>query len=114
MATILRRRFVEGYSTQLEALDLFSQILQESVNYEIIPLSDQVQLKRLVDIIFNLPTNLRIRSLDAIHLTAAQIALEDSNSLNPPQPFVFVSSDVQLLRSAQPLGFTTENPESYP
>jgi predicted nucleic acid-binding protein len=114
VATILRRRYVENYFNQVEALDLFSQIMQESVKYEILPLSDQVQLNRLVDIIFNLPNNLRIRALDAIHLTAAQIALEDSNNLNPPQPVIFVSSDVQLLRSAQVLGFNTENPENHP
>lgn len=68
----------------------------------------------IVFLIFRIPVVLRIRSLDSIHLTAAQVAMEQAQSLTPPVTLVFVSSDAQLLRVAQAQGFTTENPEAHP
>jgi hypothetical protein len=41
------------------------------------------------------------------------MALEDTRALTPAPPFVFVSSDAQLLRVAQAQGFVTENPEDH-
>ncbi len=114
VATVLRRLYTEGAFTRTQAIDLFGQLNRNSTNYQIILLGGQPQLSQLVTLLFNLPTNLRIRSLDSIHLTAAHIALQDARSLTPPEPFVFVSSDVQLLRVAQAMGFVIENPEDHP
>jgi hypothetical protein len=61
-----------------------------------------------------LPNNLRVRALDSLHITAASIAFETANNLNPPEPFVFVSSDRQLLQAAQAQGFPVENPDTHP
>lgn len=110
----LRRRYTQGDLTRAEAIDLFGQLNRSSVSYGVVTLGGQVQLNRLLNLIFNMPVALQIRSLDSIHLTAAQIALEDAMSQTPSQPFIFVSSDAQLLRVAQAQGFTVENPENYP
>ena len=73
-----------------------------------------MHLDNMIDAIFNLPISLRIRALDSIHLEAASVTFEATNSLTPPEPFLFVSSDRQLLQVAQGQGFTAENPEDHP
>lgn len=113
-ATALRRRYLEGTYTREQASDLYAQLNKDSVSYEIIPLGGELQLNRVVDMAFTLAVGLRIRALDAIHLAAANHALDASNNQVPPVPFTFVCSDLQLLRVAQALGFPTENPEDYP
>ena len=60
---------------------------------------------------FSLPSNLRLRALDAIQLAAANIIREAANSQSPPEPFTFISSDKQLLQVAQSQGLATQNPE---
>lgn len=72
-----------------------------------------IQLNRLAQLLFNLPSGLKLRSLDSLHLLAAEIAFEDATNLMPPEPFVFVSSDIQLLRVALARGLVTQNPEDY-
>lgn len=114
VATVLRRRYIEGGFTRDEAIDLFGQILLGSAGYQVIPLGGDLQLNRLFSLIFNLPISLRLRSLDSIQLTAADIALETANNQSPPEPFTFISSDKQLLQVAQSQGFVIENPEDYP
>jgi predicted nucleic acid-binding protein len=113
-ATVLRRKSVEGNLTRNQVIDLFGQIRLDSHNYQIIALGGTNQMDRLANLVFNLPTNLRVRALDSLHLTAATIAFEAASSLNPPEPFVFISSDRQLLQVAQAQGFSVENPEAYP
>jgi predicted nucleic acid-binding protein len=113
-ATVLRRLYIEGRFSRIEAFDLFSQIKQDSTKFEIIPLSGDAFLNRLGDLVFNMAVGFRIRALDGIHLTAATIALADINNFASPPNFTFVSSDAQLLRAAQAQGFVTENPENYP
>lgn len=113
-AGVLRRLYSEGRFTRDEALDLFAQLNRDTTNYEVIPLGGEPQLNHLLNLIFTLPSQLRIRSLDSIHLTAADMVLEAANKLTPPEPFVFVSSDKQLLQVAQAHGFVTENPEDHP
>lgn len=113
-ANVLRRLYVEGHYTRDETSDLIAQINRDSATYEVVPVSGSLLLNRLITTLLNLPITLRIRSLDSIHLTSALIALEAANTSIPPEPFVFVSSDVQLLRVAQAQGFVTENPEDHP
>jgi hypothetical protein len=114
MANVVRRLYVESSLTKNEATDLITKINRESVGYDIISLGGQTQLNRLIRFLFGLPLGLRIRTLDSVHLTAAEIAREDAQNLNPPQTLVFVSSDQRLLQVDQAQGFTTENPENYP
>lgn len=113
-ATVLRRRYLEGTFDQIQALALLRQIRKTSANYQIIQLGGRRQLDELVTIIFGLPNNLRIRALDAIQMQAATRAYRAATTLVPPEPFVFVSSDKQLLQVAQAQGFTVENPDSHP
>ncbi|NWJ97026.1 MAG: type II toxin-antitoxin system VapC family toxin [Chloroflexi bacterium] len=113
-ATVLRRRYLEGSITQPQALALYAQLQQESQSYDVIELRSERQLERVVALAFSLPQNLRIRALDSIHLVAAQISKEAANRLVPPEPFVFVSSDRQLLQVAQSQNLVTENPEDHP
>ncbi len=113
-ANVVRRLYTEGRYTKVEASDLIAQINHDRVSYNLIALGGQAQLSRFINLIINLSTTLRVRSLDAIHLTAAQIVLEDASNLVPPEPLVFVSSDRQLLQVAQALALVTENPEDHP
>ncbi len=114
-ATVLRRRYLEGYfTTRTEASSLYAQIWQDSNSFTIIPLRVERQLPRVITMSFNLPVNLRLRALDAIHLAAAQVARQAANRAIPPEPFVLLSSDAQFLQVAQMQGFTTENPEDHP
>lgn len=113
-ANVIRRLQIEGKFSKDEATDLITRINQNSIAYEVITLGGQPQLNRLITLLFSLPTGLRIRTLDSLHLTAAEIALEDARNLIPPEPFVFVSSDRQLLQVARAQGLATENPEDYP
>jgi predicted nucleic acid-binding protein len=113
-ANILRRRYTEGNFTREQAIDLFGRINRATVNYTVIPLGTEIQLNQLFDLIFNLPNHLRIRTLDSIHLVSAQTAREATNNLVPPEPFIFMSSDKQLLLVAQAQGFSVENPENHP
>ncbi|HEX2913480.1 MAG TPA: type II toxin-antitoxin system VapC family toxin [Chloroflexia bacterium] len=114
VANALRRRYTEGTYTRDEATDLFGQIEKGSTDYEIVALGGQLQLNRVLTLLFSLPGGQRLRTLDSLHLAAAEQVQEDASQLTPPQPLVFLSSDIQLLRAAQLLGLTTENPESHP
>jgi len=114
IATVLRRRYIEGNFSRMEVIDLFGQIRIDALNYQIMPLGGVLQLDRLANLVFSLPANLRIRSLDSLHLTAATLAFEAAINETPPEIFVFVSSDKQLLGVAQAQGLATENPETYP
>lgn len=71
------------------------------------------QLERVVNIAFGLGGDLRIRALDAIHLIAAQVTSEVANAAVPPQPFILISGDRNLLQVALMQGFTIENPEDH-
>ncbi|NWJ97799.1 MAG: type II toxin-antitoxin system VapC family toxin [Chloroflexi bacterium] len=113
-ATAIRRRYAEGAFTQAEAYTLYVRIRRDRHLYEVVGMGGELQLDRLIAITFNLPPNMRLRALDGIHLTAAELALDFANNLIPPEPFVFVSSDRQLLQVAQVRGFIIENPEDHP
>ncbi len=113
-ATVLRRRYLEGSLSLPQAQLLYTQIELNSQAYDIVELRSERQLERVVAISFSLAPTLRIRALDSMQLAAAEVAEEAANRLIPPEPFVFVSSDAQLLRVAQAQGFVTENPEDHP
>jgi len=113
-ATVFRRHYLEGALTRKQASSLYARLRRDSQVYQIVLLRIERQLPRVVTIAFNLPPGLRLRALDSIHLAAAQVASEQANSVVPPEPFVFVSSDRQLLHVAQFQGFATENPETHP
>jgi predicted nucleic acid-binding protein len=110
----LTRLFREGKITQGEAITLLDQILQDAQAYTIVPISTVPLVKQVNNLGLNLPPNLRLRSLDSIHLATALIAQAATNSLNPPPSFTFVTADAQLIRTAQHFGLTTENPENHP
>lgn len=113
-SVVLRRRYTEANLTRVQAVDLLDRVKRDSLNYQIVPLGGDLQLAELQKLIFKLSNSLVIRTLDSLHLTAAQLAFNAATKFNPPEPFVFVSSDRQLLRVAQATGFPVENPEDYP
>jgi predicted nucleic acid-binding protein len=113
-ATTLGRLYRDGVYTKRLASFEYSKISRERSKYEIIQLGSDEQVNKVVSMAFNISPTLRIRALDSIHLATAKIALDAANRLVPPEPFVFLSSDVQLLKVAQAQGFVTENPEAYP
>src|SRR5437764_637569 len=71
-ATVLRRRYLEGSLTLLQASTLHVRLQRDSLAYITIPLNTDRQLERVIDFAFKLPTGLRLRALDAIQLAAAE------------------------------------------
>jgi predicted nucleic acid-binding protein len=112
--SIMRRFYAEGSYSKNQALKLLAQIEQDKPNFQIVLISGKRQRNKMRDLVFNIAVGLRIRALDAIQLLSAQIALDAVNSLNVQPAFTFVSADAQLLRVAQSLGLTVENPENHP
>ncbi len=113
-ATTLSRLYRDGIYTKRQAARLYFEIESNRSNYTVIPLELVLQLNQVVILAFNLPTGLRIRSLDALQLIAAKKAQSEVIALDPLANFSFVSSDAQLLKVAQAQSFVTENPEDYP
>lgn len=113
-ATVLRRRFQEGFFTRPHASALYARIQRESRDYIIVPINSTLHINRLISLAFNLPANFRIRALDAIHLAAASVEEKEASNKTPADVFTFVSSDLQLLRAVQALGIAIENPEIHP
>jgi predicted nucleic acid-binding protein len=112
--TVIRRRHLEGEFTQEEAEDLVAKILVDSTSFRIIPLGGTDQLDKLAEEAFKLPSIFRLRALDGLQMVAALIVREAASAVTPADSVVFVSSDAQLLRIMQHLGFSTENPEDHP
>jgi predicted nucleic acid-binding protein len=113
-ANTLARLYREGFFTRLVALGLYRQIRRDSRKLTLLPLGTPQQLRRATSIAFNLTGGLRLRTLDAIQLATAIQAEEVARSLTPPVPFLFVSSDSQLLQVARSIGLVVENPEDHP
>ncbi len=113
-ATTLGRLYREGRYTRNQADSLYAQIFQERLKYGLIPIGSARQIERVAFLAFNLPTTLRLRALDGLHLVAAEIVQTKAKKENPPAAFTFLSSDQQLLKVAQTQGFLIENPEDYP
>jgi uncharacterized protein len=110
----LGRLYRESTFSKPDAIALYRQIERDSLNYLVVPLGRQEQIDQVLDTTFGLATNLRLRTLDAIHLATAQITEEANKRLTPPTLFTFISADRQLLQVAQTLGLSVENPENYP
>lgn len=113
-ATVLRRRYLEGTLTLLQASTLHVRLQRDSLAYITIPLGTDKQLERIVNFAFKLAAPLRLRALDAIQLAAAEIATELIQTQTPLEQFIFISSDRQLLQVAQAQNYLTENPEDHP
>lgn len=110
----LTRLYRDGIFSQADASNILTNIDTQISQFVIIPLEITNQLSMLASLGFNIPTNLRLRTLDAFQLIAAEIANNAVNTPNSPATFIFVSSDRQLLQVAQARRFTIENPENYP
>jgi predicted nucleic acid-binding protein len=110
----LTRLYRDGVFSQRDASNILTNIDAQIRQFVVIPLEITNQLNSLTSLGFNIPANLRLRTLDAFQLIAAEIANAAVNTPNSPATFIFVSSDRQLLQVAQARGFTVENPENYP
>jgi predicted nucleic acid-binding protein len=110
----LTRLYRDGTFTQADVSAILTNIDTQIRKFVVIPLEVTNQLNALASLGFGIPNNLRLRTLDAFQLIAAEIANTAVNTSNSPATFFFVSSDRQLLQVAQARGFATENPENYP
>ena len=110
----LTRLYRDGTLTQLDVSAILTNIDTQIRKFVVIPLEVTNQLNALASLGFGIPNNLRLRTLDAFQLIAAEIANTAVYTPNSPATFFFVSSDRQLLQVAQARGFATENPENYP
>jgi predicted nucleic acid-binding protein len=110
----VRRRYIEGSLTLIEATDILRRLNKDAVNYSLIPIAVNTLANELETLIFALPNTDRIRTLDAIHLTSAIAAFNALQAVTPAVKFTFISADLQLLRIAAGLKLATENPESHP
>jgi predicted nucleic acid-binding protein len=114
VVTVIRRRHLEGEFNEIQARALIDQIRADCLKqYKIIDLRRSDQVDMLIEQAFNLPATMRVRALDGIHMAAASIVSDIAKNNVPPDPFTFVSSDVQFLRVMQQ-GYTVENPEDHP
>jgi predicted nucleic acid-binding protein len=112
-ATSLGRLYREGKYTRDQADSIYAQIRKERPKFGVVPLGAIRQTERVAFLAFNLPNDLRLRALDALHLVAAEIVLNRAKKEESSPTLTLVSSDVQLLKVAQAQGFVTENPEDY-
>lgn len=112
--SVFTKLFRDGTLTRRKATRTLAIINRQSANFIIVPVRIREQLGKLSSLGFSLPAHLRLRTLDSIQLLGAESAKNNIISQDPAATFIFVSSDVQLLRVAQARGFTTENPENYP
>lgn len=113
-ASTLGRLYRDGIYTKRQSSLLYAQIYRDLKNYQLIPLGTKSQLNKFVSLAFNLPPGLRLRTLDGLHLAAAELARDSAQNQNPPQTLTFVSADIRLLAIGQVQGFVVENPENYP
>jgi hypothetical protein len=112
--TTVRRRYVMGSISLTDASNLLDAINNDTSKFGIFPIDSTAQIPDFRKLLFSLPNTLMIRTLDGIHLQAALTAFTVANAATPPETFVFVSSDAQLLRVAQAQKLPTENPEDHP
>lgn len=110
----VRRLYIESLITRLDAKALAARMSRRIFSHAVIPVGGNDYLELLTKITFSLPDSYRIRTLDSIQLTAAELALDDVTKADPTESFTFVSSDIPLLRAAQARGFSVENPENHP
>jgi predicted nucleic acid-binding protein len=110
----LARLSREGVYTKSQGVGTYQQIRQDSLSHIIVPIDAPEVLDKSIDIAFDIPPNLRLRTLDSIHLATALIAQEATKTLNPTPLFTFITADAQLVRTAQHFGLTVENPENHP
>jgi predicted nucleic acid-binding protein len=108
------RLFRDSLISRRKVTSVLTSISNLNSNFEIIPLEIENQLGKIASLGLSLPPNLRLRTLDALQLVAAEFAKTDILVQDPSASFVFVSSDIKLLQVAQARGFITENPENYP
>lgn len=113
-SNVITKLFRDGIVTRRKATRTLAIINRQSTNFIIVPVRIKEQLGKLTSLGLSLPGKLRLRTLDSIQLLGAESARNNIISQDPAASFIFVSSDIQLLRVAQFRGFTTENPENYP
>jgi predicted nucleic acid-binding protein len=113
-ATTLARKFLEAKLTKDAASAIFAELIEDALQYVVIPLSSSEQRDRVFAIATTSTPGTIIRTLDVIQLAAASKQLEVASTMTPPQSFTFVTADKGLIGLAQGRGFVVENPENYP
>jgi uncharacterized protein len=103
----------EGHISRTDADSLYRRAKTDTTRFTNISIRPTRQMDKCYELGVNLPSILRLRTLDGIHLATALLAQTVANSLNPSPSFTFVTADAQLVRTAQHFGLTTENPENH-
>ena len=107
LASALRRRLREGNVVLADVDDILANYTNDSVDYVIVTL-DKAVLDAAASLLRE--TSTPLRSLDAIHLAAARLALNQLSASE--QDTRLVSADRRMLEAASALGLPTLNPEA--
>jgi hypothetical protein len=113
MASVLARRTREGSITPEQRDRSLSRFHSDLVPFEMVALGLPV-IDRAASLALIAPADAPLRALDAIHLASALLVFENTADDVAGGSGLFITSDRQLLRSAQYAGLRVLNPESEP
>jgi predicted nucleic acid-binding protein len=106
----LSRLVRDGSITIVAALEAWRLFRRDLLTFMTVRLDRRALVKAAQ---LTVRSSLPLRTLDAIHLQAAQEAAAGAERAGLPVP-VFISADTRLLTAAAALGFATDNPLDHP
>jgi predicted nucleic acid-binding protein len=114
VASALARRARAGELTAAQRDTIFHQLLADTHSYIVVSLHKTIvqRAARLLLTASSAPEPIRLRTLDALHLSSAQWTFARARRRGIATG-VFVSADLALLAAAQWVGLATENPERH-
>jgi uncharacterized protein len=111
MASAIARRTREGSLTEGQRDALYRTFIADLESFVVVAIHQAV-VERAAAYLLSVPPAIRLRSLDAIHVSSAENALDRSRR-NGIATGLFVSSDLALLAAARWVGLDVVNPEDH-
>jgi len=111
VASAIARRTREGTLAASTCDDVYRAFLADTVEYQMLGVTEAIT-SQAASLLLTTPDNLRIRSLDALHVASAQLtfARAQQQGIDVGR---FVTADRALLEAAMWAGLEVENPERY-
>lgn len=111
LASALARRAQEGALSAQQRDMLFQAFLRDARTFTVIE-PNQAIARRSAALLLTAPLNVRLRTLDALHLASAQLAFTRARR-HGVTTGSFITADRALLDAANWVGLPTLNPEDY-
>lgn len=112
LASALARRTRAGDLAESDRDTIFLSFLSDVNEYHMLGVTEAIARQGAV-LLLTSPPNVRIRSLDALHLATAQLSFTRAREQGIATG-QFVTADQDLIDAAQWTGLVTTNPEGYP